>query len=270
MATFKFNPAVTGLDSFPSAEDFSGIVDMNIGTVTSTLVSLSDSDVSIDFIGRGFVMSEANPQLIAGTITGMNIFEDGFGEALTVTGLNLSASKFANLLISGNTTAAVAYMMKDNDKLNGTKGADTLFAYSGNDVVSGLGGNDKLYGQSGNDRLLGGLGNDILSGGAGKDSFVFNTKLGKGNVDKITDYYAPKDSILLEHDIFTKTGPNEALTAARYVEANHALDKSDRIVYDQDKGKIYYDADGSGSGSQVLFATVAAHTNLSVADFFII
>jgi hypothetical protein len=43
-----------------------------------------------------------------------------------------------------------------------------------------------------------------------------------------------------------------------------------RIVYNSATGQIFFDADGSGAGAQVLFATVNAGTVLSLADFVVI
>ena len=48
------------------------------------------------------------------------------------------------------------------------------------------------------------------------------------------------------------------------------VDASDRIIYDIDSGRLYYDADGSGSGAAVQFARVAANLSLSADDFVII
>ncbi len=49
-----------------------------------------------------------------------------------------------------------------------------------------------------------------------------------------------------------------------------ALDADDRIIYDSATGRIYYDADGSGAGAQVLFAQVTAGLALTNADFLIV
>jgi VCBS repeat-containing protein len=55
------------------------------------------------------------------------------------------------------------------DKLDGGQGNDALFGGSGNDKLEGDKGNDFLFGGSGHDRLEGGKGDDLLFGGAGHD-----------------------------------------------------------------------------------------------------
>ena len=270
MAVFKFNRAIPGVE-FPLPDDFAEILDMDVTSVSPTLVRFEDEDVSVSFKGKAFestMTSNGSLLVLGGTITGMTV-DDGIGRALTVTKLNLSAPKFADLLSNGSGNAAVAYLLKGNDKILGTNGADLLMGFAGKDMLSGGLGDDALYGGAGNDQIYGGRGNDALYGGAGKDSFVFDTKLGKNNVDHLADFDAPKDKIMLDHDIFTKAGADGALRAGRYVEGDHALDRTDRIIYDQDSGSIFYDKDGSGAAKQVLFATVAAGTDLSVADFFL-
>ena len=251
MAVFKFHPAIDGI-KFPLASDFRGINDMDVMEVTSTLAQFADSDVTLSFTGKNFEYDFGGNalQVTSGTVTGMTVVDEN-EVALTVTGLNLSAPTLADRLSEATGTAAVAYLMSGNDDLNGTKGDDVLLGYRGKDDLSG------------------GLGNDTLYGGAGKDSFVFDTKLGKNNVDHLADFNVPKDKIMLDDDIFAKAGADGALRAGRYVEGDHALDRSDRIIYDQDSGSIFYDKDGSGAAKQVLFATVAAGTDLSVADFFL-
>ncbi len=65
--------------------------------------------------------------------------------------------------------------------------------------------------------------------------------------------------------------PNGALLATSFrVLGSGNVDSSDRIIYDQASGRVYYDADGSGSGAKVQFAAVTAGTVLTAADFFII
>ncbi len=129
---------------------------------------------------------------------------------------------------------------------------------------------DDLRGQSANDTLSGKLGNDSLTGGAGKDIFMFDTKPGKRNVDKITDFRVVDDSIHLENSIFRALGRKTGmLKKAAFWAGAKAHDASDRIVYDKKIGALYYDEDGSGRKAAVKFATINK-VGLNEKDFFIV
>ncbi len=175
---------------------------------------------------------------------------DWFGEALTLTwdgttGKSMTPQKWS---ISGEAQA--------DDKSN--------------DRMYGGSGNDRMWGQAGNDKLFGGLGKDFLAGGSGKDSFVFDTKLGSTNVDTIDDFSVKDDTILLDRTIFTKVGKVGDLSSGAFHAGAKAHDASDRILYDKASGKLWYDADGNGSGKAVLFAILDKGLPVTVSDFDII
>ncbi|MCD2181819.1 MJ1477/TM1410 family putative glycoside hydrolase [Rhizobium sp. GN54] len=164
-----------------------------------------------------------------------------------------------------------------DDRLNGGSGKDTLSGGSGDDRLSGGTGNDTLSGGSGADTLLGGGGDDRLKGGSGKDSlaggsgrdqFVFDTKPGKGNVDRIADFDVSQDRILLDDDVFAalKTGQ---LARSAFAVGAEAQDAGDRVFYHSRSGDLFYDADGSGRGDAVRFARLEAGLDLTAADFLI-
>jgi serralysin len=166
-----------------------------------------------------------------------------------------------NISIAFGTVIENATGGAGNDSISGNSAANVLKGNAGNDTLSGLAGNDKLYG---------GPGNDTLTGGAGNDQFFFDTVLNaKTNVDKVTDFYVPGDQIVLENAIFTKlaAGP---LAAAAFAIGAKALDALDRIVYDNKTGALYYDADGSGKGSAIQFASLSPKLALTAADFLVI
>ena len=48
------------------------------------------------------------------------------------------------------------------------------------------------------------------------------------------------------------------------------MDDDDRLIFDSATGRLYYDADGTGAGAQVLFAQVAAGLALNNADFLVV
>ncbi|MFB0872577.1 MULTISPECIES: hypothetical protein [unclassified Sphingobium] len=125
-----------------------------------------------------------------------------------------------------------------------------------------------LVGNSGYNRLAGGGGGDVLTGGAGRDSFVFDTRLGPDNVDRITDFVVGEDHIQLARTVFG--GVKGALPADAFVIGGAAVDASDRILYDSASGALFFDADGSGGGAAVQFARLTPGLALSAADLLVV
>ncbi|SCY95101.1 calcium-binding protein [Microvirga guangxiensis] len=162
---------------------------------------------------------------------------------------NLTAASGSNALkLTGNAL---------NNGINGNRGRDTL---------KGLGGNDTLNGKQGS---------DILYGGKGQDTFVFDTHLSAGNIDKICDFNFRQDTIHLDNAIFRKLGGGSInkpgkLKKAFFTVGKEAKDGNDYIVYDKEKGALYYDYDGSGQGAAVLFARFKAGTIIKADDLMII
>ena len=125
-----------------------------------------------------------------------------------------------------------------------------------------------LVGNSGANNLYGKSGNDSLTGGAGADGFYFDTALSaSGNVDAILDFSVADDTIFLRRGVFSGIAADGTLASGAFAQGTAAQDADDRIVYDSATGNIWYDADGSGAGAAVLFATVAAGTALTHLDF---
>lgn len=142
---------------------------------------------------------------------------------------------------------------------------------TGANVLRGNSGNNALNGHNGNDVIYGGLGNDVLTGGYGKDAFVFNTALNAtNNVDRITDFSVVDDIIHLDHTVFAAIG--DSLSNSEFVKNTTGLaqDSNDRIVYETDTGKLFYDSNGNAAGGSVHFATLQSNLNLTSADFAII
>jgi Ca2+-binding RTX toxin-like protein len=110
----------------------------------------------------------------------------------------------------------------------------------------------------------------LLTGGADSDVFVFDTALGAGNIDRITDFNVAADTIRLDNAFFAGLAGG-VLAASAFVKnlSGTAADPSDRIIYETDTGRLYFDAGGTVSGTRVHFATVTANLNLTSADFFV-
>ncbi|MFN0194483.1 MAG: calcium-binding protein [Aestuariivirga sp.] len=126
-----------------------------------------------------------------------------------------------------------------------------------------------IVGSSGNNFIDGKLGNDTLTGGLGNDQFLFSTTLGASNIDTITDFSVPNDTIRLDDAIFTGLAPLAYLLASQFVIGAAATDANHRIVYDGATGALLFDADGNGAGAAKQFATIGAGLALTTLDFYI-
>lgn len=157
----------------------------------------------------------------------------------------------------------------------GTGKSDVLIANELDNVLEGFTGNDRLYGLDGDDILSGGMGIDYLAGGGDADTFVFDTKPHTlRNRDKIVDFNPSEDVIALDSEVFKKLardGDDDLETREFWTNnSGKAHDKDDRVIYDKDSGILYYDADGTGRGSAVQFATIKKFTKLTWDDFQIV
>lgn len=172
------------------------------------------------------------------------------------------------------------YGNNGNDKLLGDDGRDTIIGANGKDTLKGGSGNDVLYGSNGDDVLKGGNGaddlyglwdNDRLVGGNGNDAFVFHS-FGKGNADVITDFGNGDDEIHLEDFYFTAITARASgyLKRGEFHVGTDAADANDHIIYNEAKGKLFYDVDGRGGADKILFAEVDDGTDLSANDFFVV
>ncbi|WP_202064814.1 Ig-like domain-containing protein [Microvirga aerilata] len=156
------------------------------------------------------------------------------------------------------------------DRLDGGSGDDSLASGTGNDTVIGGAGRDTISAGSGDDVIYGGLGADVIEDNFGRDTFVFNTRLGKGEVDTLKSFDVGPDTIRLENAIFKKVGGRGWLDEEAFHIGSKALERDDRIIYDAKKGMLYYDADGSGSKAQTAFAKLSKNLAMTEKDFFII
>lgn len=170
--------------------------------------------------------------------------------------------------VSGDAGNDKLYGDADNDWLYGGKGNDRLDGGIANDFLYGGADKDKLFGRDDNDRLDGGDGNDILSGGPGADIYVFSTKLGAGNIDKVADFEIGSDAVWLSKAVFGKL-PEGPLAADYFHRGTKAADKNDYVVYDARHGVLIYDKNGSGKGGAQVVAKFDKGTDLHNSDFYV-
>lgn len=151
-------------------------------------------------------------------------------------------------------------------------------------------GDNVLTGNSGANILNGKEGNDLLTGGEGEDVFLFDAKLdAAANIDTIADFVSGTDSLGLSKKLFAaykKTGGDDKKKGKSkdgddndaggddltldFVVGTAALDETDHFIYDQATGNLYYDADGSGAGAAIQFATLTGAPALAATDLVIL
>lgn len=201
--------------------------------------------------------------LIEGTVTVDNVSRFVGVEALDVLFTTIRGTAGANDLDFSN-FATLAFGSALGVRIDGSGGNDRV---GGSDIVAA---NDTLLGGGGNDTLDGGLGNDTLNGGVGQDTFVFASALGTTNRDRIVGFSVADDTISLDDAVFTGLSVGQLEDAAfRANLTGRAEDATDRIIYETDSGRVYFDADGTGAGARILFATLDANLGLSFADFVV-
>ena len=246
--------ATSGALAFLAAPDFEQPADTGHDNGYEVTVSATDSDLT-------------DTQTIDVTVT-------------NVAGVTIKGTGGADTVNAHTTVAGQPGPTGEEDTIKGRGGKDTLHAGDGDDTILGGGGDDKLYGEAGNDTLNGNVGNDTLNGGEGNDVltgskgddvFQFKDKLGPGNVDTITDFGRGHDAIDLAKSVFGGIGHvGHALAGKYFVVASHAKGGNDHIIYQQGKGKLFYDPDGNGTAHKILFARLDPHTHLDHNDLFVV
>jgi Ca2+-binding RTX toxin-like protein len=174
----------------------------------------------------------------------------------------------ADRVYTGISLTLAAYV----EQLVGTgSGKLALTGNSLNNAITGNGAANRINGGTGNDKLDGGSGNDQLTGGRGKDSFAFTTKLStKSNKDLIKDWNYKDDTIQLENKIFKALKKEGKLNKSFFIIGSGAKDANDFVGYNKATGELWYDANGSKAGGQVVFANIGKNKTLFHSDFVVI
>ncbi|MDP1866955.1 MAG: Ig-like domain-containing protein, partial [Bradyrhizobium sp.] len=164
----------------------------------------------------------------------------------------------------------IAFGFNGNDVIDGSGGDDTIIAGQNADTIRGNAGDDFLYGGDNDDDIAGGAGSDTLTGGGGKDSFRFYSSTeGTDTILDFTSGGGGADRILLDDAGFGDIGLT--LTAAEFVSGagtTAATTAAQRLIYNTSTGALYFDADGSASGSTaVQIAVVVGQPALTLSDF---
>jgi Ca2+-binding RTX toxin-like protein len=251
-----------GTDTVTTSTGYIGVIDTGRGRDTVTLGSGGAGNVVLSRDADTVVLSK----LAASEVVSLNGGE----------GVSSSSEKDSDTLnFSAFTTSFTISLTEVFQVKSGSgnfiiRNFENVVGGSGNEVMLGSDEANTLNGGAGNDKLYGGAGVDLLIGGSGSDTFLFNAALGSSNIDTIDDFSAAADTIWLDDDFFTKLGAVGDLSSGAFWSGTSAHDATDRIVYDSTTGRLYYDADGNGSGAAIRFAQLDKGLTLTAADFDII
>jgi Ca2+-binding RTX toxin-like protein len=277
---------ITAYDGLGRGLDMSGFTN-GVGRFDAGETWLGREDVAVEDYG-GLELEGTGPyymDILESSMTGMEfsgiIARDAGNKTFVAHVIYLDADYNATLAFMNvdvlvpdsflKGSPATISLLKGNDEITGNRFADILKGGDGGDRIKGNAGNDRLFGERGNDTLYGDGGSDTLIGGSGRDAFVFDATGFKRGVDRITDFNVTDDTIRLDNAAF-KGLVNGALGSGAFAKnaSGNARDASDRVIYETDTGKLFFDADGKGGVAKVHFATLNAGLNLTAADFFVI
>ena len=213
----------------------------NVGTDELRFTSTTANQTLTVFAGDGGL-----EQVVIGTGSAAVAVTTG------TTALNINATLAANgLVVTGNNGV---------NTIAGTRFADTISGNGGNDIING------------------GLGNDILTGGIGADIFRFDSLLhATNNVDRITDFTpttvtSTTDRIQLENTgagLFNALSSTGTLASTAFCVGDAFTASAQRIRYEASSGNLFYDPDGNGSQSSILFATLSSGLAINNTHFVV-
>lgn len=305
-AWLSYDPSTNALKGAPP-QDWNGELRIRIegagdvaartGEFTIAVAAVNDAPTDVS-LSNATVSELAAANTIVGDI---GVMDPDAGDSFTYTLLESAGGRFSLRTQDGITslvvndglkldfeqarTHQVVIKVTDNAGLSYTKAltvnvadvaVEKTLGGTGNDILKGGPSGDTLGGGAGNDKLWGGKGKDVLTGGSGADTFVFDTALNaRSNVDTITDFRVKDDSIFLDNAVFSKLGKGSiqkpgALSQAFFTIGPKARDANDYIIYDNRKGVLSYDADGSGPKAAIQFAVLKKGLALTHKDFFVI
>ena len=295
----QFDPTDRPNAQVGAVQETTFTISVNDGAATATNNNIKVSALASDRAPSAVTLTSTTVQELAatGTVVGtLGAADSNAGDTFTYELVGDTGGRFkivGNQLIVDNGVKldyeqAVKHDVKIRVKDSGGLTHDTNFSIgvldvatevtagsSDNDLIKGGKGNDKIGGGGLNDTLFGGLGKDTLTGNTGKDFFVFDSKLGKTNVDKITDFKVVDDTIWLDDAVFKNLGKGTVLKPGKlkkdfFAIADKAQDATDHILYDKAKGVLFYDDDGTGRHAAVQVATLKKNFKITEKDFFVI
>jgi Ca2+-binding RTX toxin-like protein/subtilisin-like proprotein convertase family protein len=268
--TIRLDAPASNVGAVALGDTYTGIEGLVGGLGNDTVVGNGSANYLFGGGGADNVYGQAGADYLSGDAGGDNLW-GGAGADQHIGGNDAGVdyaryddANWGNLTIRLDAPASNVGAVAVGDTYTGIEG---LVGGLGNDVVIGNASANYLFGGGANDYIDGRAGNDYLSGGAGADRFVFNLAFGATNMDTIADFVHLTDDIVLSQTIFAGIG---ATLDASEFQIGTADAATDRIIYNNVTGQLFYDSNGNTVGGMTQFASVTAGTVLSVADFVMV
>jgi Ca2+-binding RTX toxin-like protein len=162
-----------------------------------------------------------------------------------------------------NTGFAAGDTLTSVEGLAGSYFADDLRGDAAQNIIYGLGGADYIIGLGGSDLLIGGDGQDLFH-------FVGIGDGGPGG-DVINDFVSGFDRISVTGQFFGLGSPGGiAIEGFRFTAGADATLATSQFIWNGATRQLFYDIDGTGSGTKVLLATLQAGATLAASDIIVI
>ena len=257
---------------------------VSTGKGRDTAYGGTGDDVMSASAGRNFLYGEAGNDTLTATGGRSTIFggdgDDiliGSGGSNTLNGgdgIDVLRANGGKNTLNGGAGDDVLFGGGDRTNMDGGAGADVLTGGDGRDIMEGgqdddrlvgNGQNDKLRGGNGNDWIHGGEGKDVLTGGAGADTFYFGTEEAADSAfDIFTDFTSGEDTLVFDGAAF---GLGANITADEITFGQEADSADTRLIYDAQRGRLYWDADGTGAAEAEMIARMNQRSDLAFEDF---
>lgn len=132
--------------------------------------------------------------------------------------------------------------------------------------------NNIIKGNDAANAINGGAGKDQLYGFGGADSFVFNAMETSGHADKIKDFEAGVDHVVLSIATFTALAAYGigALAPDELVIGTQATGAGQHLIFNTTQHALYYDADGANGATQIKILSLAGAIDLMASDIVLV
>jgi Ca2+-binding RTX toxin-like protein len=204
------------------------------------------------------------------TITASTLLGDTI-DASTATGsTSITANLAINSLIVNNVPVlgTLNFTVNNFENVTGTAQNDIITGNSANNILRGGAGNDFLAGDAGNDTLIGGSGSDVLTSGVGNDRFTFLNPTGSSDI--ITDFASAPDTIAVSASGFGAGLTLGTLSSLKFFVGASATTATQRFIYNNFTGGLFFDVDGNGGAAQQQIASLTSAPIVTSSDILVI